>query len=359
MQKVFSKSRNHYYWFNPKTKETKWEKESVLDNHPYIESFLQWYHCVLLIESFRGVYPEYKEQIEKWEEYGRNREEHDIRRKEYEKCTLYSDEEDDINSDTVRMDQMKIRDSPQSPPYPDPPSLYLPLNLCIVGDLYVPLPKILRDIFPFPLVNQVYHVSSNTVKVSDVFEHIQLNSDDQWMNKCPKAPPYDIIYIPFMLHEFFKEEMKLRSFFKFLYFHIRKGGYVIGMTLNSYAVDEILANKDHYKKWWKNSEEKKISSQSQRWNNESHEISYHENAETYLFRSYYGRFLYQHVDDSLLFRMAKEYKFEILEWKDSHQYYYLKANNYMPMFQSLVKYKRKQTDWTSLGLYKIFVIKKL
>lgn len=300
--KVLSKQRLLYYWFNSKTGQTQWEEEPSLNDSEYIDHFLTWVSGVILVR------------------------------------------------------------------YTNPNQ-----SLCIFGNLFPMLRRSITDVFT--QLNALLPPQVNTSRQTKEFPPDVLFNQSRGVTGItePFAPSsvnrtcdategkhVDQLFIPFMVHEMFETEYTTRTFFKFLYTSVNKHGIVWGLMLNQDFIQSIITGNDPYKRLWKNSHAKYKSQQKHIWSNDTHAISLGPTSD-FIWR--YGTANKSRgwtMSSQTFKRYCSDYKFEILTYSSVIDFYYKYANDFMAEFKQLVGYKLSyDTDWNSIHMYDVFVLRKM
>jgi hypothetical protein len=348
--KVISKQRSMFYWFNTKTQETRWEEEQVLEDSDYITHFLEWTHCVMLSEVFQSLVPAFRDAAN--DQYYHNHETHDL--------------DPYILHDSIIVDNLPNENYPQMSDVEDATGDAFHLEkttLCMLGIPNPVLPKSLHSTFfigipsAFMCANRTQ--SDRTLPDSNfIFPSARLQHVD--LKVCPRKPHVDILYLPFNLHEHMETEFTLRTLMHFAYSTVISGGYLIGMTLNPSFLHDIKHGQDQYARYWKTPYAKARSLTQRMWTNHTHSLSYGSSSSSDVLIRRGTSIRSKGWDTSKFPSMAKEYKFEVLEWSSIPTFYYKHANRYMKEFKTHVGYKLSTpTDWISMDMYQLFILRKL
>lgn len=339
--KVISKQRSMYYWFNTKTKETRWEDEPRLEDSDYITHFLEWIHCVMLSEVSQSLNTAFRDA---------SATRYHCKQELYDLNPYILHDDDVMTTDTQPADKL-------SPSYDIDETFQLDkTTMCMLGSPNPVLSKSLQSTFFMGIPSTFICMNGTLSDTNFIFPSPHMQHVD--LKNCPRKPHINILYLPFGLHEYMESEFTLRTLMHFAYSSIYTGGYLIGMTLNPTFIHDILHGQDQYGRYWKSSHAKTRSLSQKIWSTHTHLVSYGSFNDLLIRYGTSGRS--RGWDTTTFPAMAKEYKFEIVEWSTLSNFYYKHANRYMKEFKTHVSYKLSTpTDWISLDMYQVFICRKL
>ena len=168
----------------------------------------------------------------------------------------------------------------------------------------------------------------------------------------------DIVSMQFAIHYFFGKQRNLETLLSTVRHYLKPGGYFVGTTTDFKYLTEKLKDAgpdsfDFGNRYY-----------SINYSSDTRDAILSDNIEPFGLNYYFSftdavKMVPEYaVQPQVLKQYGEKYGLELVELKNFHQYYYDKANSYMPLFQKLVGYKNSSEEWHTSAIYCVFVFRK-
>lgn len=177
-KKLFSKTHQHFYWFDESTGETEWELNPNLTTSDYCKRLFEWIEYVMVMSFFRKL----NEDTE--------------RRYQELQCVFRWNDDEEVHP---------------------------------IEPIHIQTGAILQ------ILGNSWNVNNNPLIQSQLqFETFEKPSQELLtpLQFCPRYPRMDGVFMWLSFWKYSRDEFTLRSLFRFLHHNIKSGGVCMGITFN-------------------------------------------------------------------------------------------------------------------------------